>query len=86
MEIKRTFDNMPRLVFWRIDDAMVFLIPFSLGILFGNLVLMLCAFAAYLVYKKLRRKQGSLNLKALIYWTFGHGFSKIPSHVRRIRR
>lgn len=86
MEIKRTLNNMPRLVFWRIDDVLITLVPFSFGLLIGSFSVMLGSFVGTYFYRKIRKQKGSLNVKALIYWVFGEGFAKIPSHIRRIRR
>jgi len=86
MEIKKTLNNTPRLVFWRIDDASAFLIPFSLGVLFGSLFMILSGFFCAWLYRRVRKRYGEINYKALIYWVFGTGFSNIPSYARRIRR
>lgn len=86
MKIKKTLNNMPRLVFWRIDDALVFLIPFSLGVLFGSLFLSICGFFCVGLYRRMRKRNGEINFKALLYWIFGTGFKNIPSYIRRIRR
>lgn len=86
MEIKRTLDNVPRFVFWRIDEVIITLIPFSIGLLCGSLWVMVGSFVVALIYRKFRKKTENLNLKALIYWVFGEGFANIPSHIRRIRR
>jgi len=77
---------MPRLVFWRIDDALVLLIPFSFGILFGSILLMIGAFANVWLYRRIRKQNGQVNFKAWSYWTFGLGTLKVPSHIRRFRR
>lgn len=86
MEIKKTLNNTPRLVFWRIDDALIMLIPFAIGVLFGSLLLIAGSFISSYYYRKIRKQQGNINLKALVYWVFGSGFTNIPSHIRRIRR
>lgn len=86
MEIKRTLNNMPRLVFWRIDDVFVALVPFFAGLIFGSLLLMIGSFIGLYVYRNMRKRTGDLNLKAVIYWVFGEGFANVPSHIRRIRR
>lgn len=86
MEIKRTLDHMPRLVFWRIDEALMLIIPFALGVLFGSLSIIIGAFFSGWFYKKIRKRWKEINIRALIYWIFGTGFSQIPSHMRKIRR
>ena len=86
MEIKKTLDNMPRLIFWRVDEALTLILPFMLGVLFGSLWLILGSFGCVLFYRRLRKKNEELNFKALSYWVFGVGFSSIPSHIRRFRR
>jgi type IV conjugative transfer system protein TraL len=86
MNVKKTLNNMPRLVFWRIDDALVMIIPFALGILFGSILMVFGSFIGAYFYRKLRKRNGNINIKAWIYWIFGPGYSNIPSHIRRIRR
>lgn len=86
MEIKKTLDHIPRLIFWRIDDALILLIPFSMGILFGSFILMGGSSVGVWFYRWTRKRYGETNLKALSYWIFGTGNSKIPSHIRRFRR
>lgn len=86
MQVKKTLDNVPRLVFWRIDDAAVFLVPFSLGVLFGSLSIITAAGLCVFLYRRTRKRGGNVNYKAKMYWLFGAGFPKQPSHVRRIRR
>jgi len=85
MKIKKTLDNMPRLVFWRVDDLLVFLLPFTLGILFGSIVLVGVGFVSVWLYRKIRKRNREINLKAYLYWTLGKGFSQIPSYMRRMR-
>jgi type IV conjugative transfer system protein TraL len=86
MKIKKTLNNIPRLVFWRIDDAFVFLMPFTLGVLFGSLLLMGLGVLSIWLYRSIRKRNQSMNFNALMYWLLGYGFNKIPSHMRRIRR
>lgn len=86
MEIKKTLDNVPRLIFWRIDEAFTFIIPFMLGVLFGSLWLVIGSFVCALSYRKIRKKNEELSFRALSYWVFGVGFSNIPSYIRRFRR
>jgi hypothetical protein len=77
---------MPRLVFWRVDDALILLIPFSLSVLFGSLLLMIAGFVSVSAYRKIRKRSGGMNFKTFLYWRLGAGFSKVPSHMRIIRR
>lgn len=84
--IKKTLDNIPRFVFWRIDDALVVIIPFSLGVLLGSLFFMGSGFVGAYIYRKFRKKNRHINVKGAFYWVFGSGFPKIPSYIRRIRK
>jgi type IV conjugative transfer system protein TraL len=86
MEIKKTLDNAPRLVFWRADEALIVLIPFSLGVLFGSILLMIGGFVCALLYRRIRKQNREINVKALLYWYLGAGFRNVPSHIRRIRK
>jgi type IV conjugative transfer system protein TraL len=86
MEIKKTLDNTPRLIFWPVDEAMMLIIPFMLGVLFGSLLIVLGSFIYAFSYRKFRKKNKEHNFKALSYWLFGVGFQKIPSYIRRFRR
>lgn len=76
---------MPRLVFWRIDDAFMLLIPFSLGVLLGSLLLIGGSFLNVIFFRRFRKRNKHINYRALAYWIFGVG-SKVPSHIRRVRR
>ena len=86
IEIKKTLNNTPRLVFWRIDDALGFLIPFSLGMLNGSILLIGSGFFSIWLIRRIRKRYGDINFRAFAYWTFGSGFSGIPSYIRRIRQ
>jgi type IV conjugative transfer system protein TraL len=86
MRIIKTLDNIPRLVFWRLDDALMTLIPFSVGMLLGSLFLMLGGFFCTYIYRKVRKRNNRVNFKALLYWVLGSGFAHVPSHKRRLRR
>jgi type IV conjugative transfer system protein TraL len=86
MEIKKTLDHMPRLIFWRVDEAFIFIFSFTLSMLFGSLLLFLGSIILVLLYRKFRKKSDGLNLKAMAYWVFGAGFPRIPSYIRKFRR
>lgn len=77
---------MPRLIFWRIDEALMLIIPFSLGVLFGSLLLMIAGFFTAVFYRRIRKRNKEINFRALLYWVFGSGYPTIPSHIRRFRR
>ncbi len=85
-EVFKTLDNSPRVLFWRLDDFIVFTSTFWLGMLFGNIWLMLGGFILKWVYGKIKKQLQHLNVWALLYWNFQIGWNCFPpSYKRRLR-
>jgi type IV conjugative transfer system protein TraL len=87
METLKTLDHIPRLLFWRIDDVFIMFAPMMLGVLFGNLVLILSGFIARWAYAKFRKRFAQMHFHGFLYWTLGYGLKRLPpSYARRFRR
>lgn len=67
--IIKTLDNTPRLIFFKIDDVAVVIIPFFIGMFFGLLWLMPLGFVLVFFYGKLKKKYPRSILQHYAYWT-----------------
>jgi type IV conjugative transfer system protein TraL len=66
--VLKTLDNMPRFIFWPIDEFIILIIAFFLGLCMSSLLIMLSGLIPWFYYKKLKKKnkQGSFIHK--MYW------------------
>jgi len=85
--IPKHLDDTERWLFWTIDEALVLIAPFILGIMLNFYITgMLMSIICYLSYKKFKR-MGTQNLiQYLLYWYFPRWLSGLkytpPSYIR----
>lgn len=88
--IIKTLDNMPRFFFWGMDEFILMVTPFFIGILLGSVLLMILGIVLKPFYTKLKRRYPNGFLKHKLYWNIPKSvFSKMgifkklpPSHYR----
>lgn len=73
--IFKTLDNPTRLLFWKLDEFFILLIPFVLGVLFGNILLVVGALLKY-PYARMKKKLSHRTIQHYIYWY-------LPTHICR---
>lgn len=86
----KTLNNMPRFLFWGIDEFMCLIIPFISGVLIGSFLLMLSAIPIKHAYALVKKINPRGSLKHRLYWTLPHSFFRScgflknlpPSHKR----
>jgi len=64
----KTLDNMPRILFWTIDEVLLVVGQFFLGIFIGNLWLTFLGFVLRYVYMKVKKTMPTGTLSHRIYW------------------
>jgi type IV conjugative transfer system protein TraL len=64
----KTLDNLPRVLFWEIDDFLCLACPIFLGIVFGCLSIALAGLVIKPIYGKIKRKMPCGTYKHRIYW------------------
>lgn len=88
--IIKTLDNMPRMLFWGIDEFVIMFAPVFLGIVMGSVVVMVSGFFAKYFYSKQRNRFPRGYIRHVLYWSlpkdvfikFGALKQVPPSHVR----
>jgi len=86
--IPKHLDDPPRLIFWTIDEVIIFLVPFTLlvigrGMIFSGLIISITLFW---LMRKIKQDRGHAFLLAFLYWHLpGKKNNKrlfCPSHIR----
>ncbi len=76
-------DRPVRLLFWSIDELIVMMLPFLIGIFSGSFTVIVVGVVVYRVYRKNKRRTSSKRIKALLYWYLPCRFPwMIPSYQR----
>lgn len=67
--IFKSLDNPMRILFWNVDEFLMFVIPFFLGIIFGNVIIsiLIIGLVIYL-YKKFKKKYRKFYFSHVMYW------------------
>lgn len=69
--IPHALDNPMRIIIWTIDEAMVILLPFMIGLWLDWLVSSLFISAiAYTLLRKLKKQHDAYYIVKMIYWYF----------------
>lgn len=69
--IIKTIDNMPRILFWRMDEFSIMILPFFLGISIGGYLGLFAIFSGPFLkcfYSKICKKYPKGTLQHLLYW------------------
>jgi len=83
--VPRHLDDPPKFLLWSLDEAMVLLVPFIIGVLLSQVVIgMVLGVLSMLMVRRLKSKEGSNILFSLLYWHFPiNRFSHTPpSYIR----
>jgi|SaaInlStandDraft_3_1057020.scaffolds.fasta_scaffold31389_2 conjugal transfer pilus assembly protein TraL len=90
--IIKSLDNLPRFLFWSLDDFLVMVIPFFIGMVMESLLVMVMGVLIRPFYSKLKRRYPHGSLKHFIYWYFPHEacsksgcFKNLPPSHKRER-
>jgi type IV conjugative transfer system protein TraL len=86
----KTLNNMPRFLFWGMDEFMCLVIPFILGALCGSFLLMISALPIKHAYAQVKKWNPRGTFKHRLYWALPHRFFRScgffmnlpPSHKR----
>ena len=65
----KTLDNPIRILFWSLDDFLVFAVPLFLSLCFGSLLFLLAGFILKPFYSRLKKRFPNGSLKHKIYWS-----------------
>lgn len=90
--ITKTLDNIPRFLFWNIDEFILMVTPLLIGIIASNPLLMLSGLGLKMAYVRLKKRFFAGSIKLILYWYFPTKafycmgvFTSLPqSHVRFI--
>lgn len=76
-------DRPVRLLFWSLDELVVMMIPFLVGIFSGSFVVILVGIVLYRFYRKNKRRYSAKRIKSLLYWYLpGRFVWMMPSYQR----
>lgn len=76
-------DRPVRLLFWSLDELVVMMLPFLIGIFTGSILVILIGLVLYRLYRKNKRRYSAKRIKALLYWYLPGRFRwMIPSYQR----
>lgn len=67
-KIYKTLDNVPRVLFWPIDEFLVLVIPMFLGVLIGSFLLMVLGIALKPFYMKAKKAFPKGSMIHRLYW------------------
>ena len=59
---------MPRVLFWRVDEFAIIVVPIFLGLLIGSILFMTLGFLLKPFYSRLKKKYPRGTLKHKLYW------------------
>lgn len=90
--VVKTIDNTPRVLFWKIDEFFILIIPLCLGLVLGSILLFALGPLSKHYYSKMKKKYPRGTFKHRLYWMLPKQFfkrsrklTKIPaSHVRKL--
>lgn len=88
--VLKTIDNTARILFWRVDEVFIVMIPFIVGFLFSSILVMFLGFTLRYCYSRLRKNSYKM-LQHRLYWYLPTDafvktgiFKNIPrSHLRK---
>lgn len=76
-------DRPIRLLFWTLDEMVIMMLPFLMGLLLGSVVVMLGGVVLYRIYRKYKRRLSLSRVRALMYWYLpGRWRTMLPSYQR----
>lgn len=74
-QIFKTLDHPPRILFWKIDEFAVMVIPIFLAIALGNLLIALAVFLK-IPYSRFKRSFSHRSLQHYLYWYLPTAYMK----------
>lgn len=85
--IPKHLDDPERWLFWTVDEALVLIAPFFLGVMLNfYLIGMIMSITLYLLYRKFKSTGANNLIQYMIYWYFPHYMSGLkhtpPSYIR----
>lgn len=76
-------DRPVRLLFWTMDEIVVMMVPFLIGIMASSFTVFGVGIVLYRVYRKYKRRYSNRYIKALLYWYLPGKFKwMLPSYKR----
>lgn len=89
-QVLKTIDNMPRILFWRVDEFSMLAIPFFLGVGLGSALVILSGPIIKYFYSKIIKKYPKGTFRHKLYWNLpkevfdrsGKLKKLPPSHIR----
>ncbi len=88
--IPQYLDELPRLILWPIDEAIIFLAPFTLLAIGGGYLVFgfFTSITLHLCLRRLKQGRGHAFLMALLYWHLPHPIARTkfapPSYIREV--
>lgn len=90
--IIKTLDNPPRMLFWDLDEFLVMITPFFVGMILSSILVMVSGFFLKIAYSSLKKEGQKGPIRHRAYWLIPQGVNrscgvlkKIPgSHIRRV--
>ncbi|MEE9452338.1 MAG: type IV conjugative transfer system protein TraL [Gammaproteobacteria bacterium] len=88
--IPKHLDDPPRLLFWSMDEIIVFVVPFMLLVLGRGLIItgILTSMALVWALRQAKQERGQAHLLALLYWHLPSRTKlkrlSCPSHIREV--
>ncbi|PJD94543.1 MAG: type IV conjugative transfer system protein TraL [Parachlamydia sp.] len=64
----KTIDNMPRVIFWRMDEFIVMILPFFIGVCLGSILVTISGPFLKYFYTKTLKKYPTGTLQHRLYW------------------
>jgi len=85
--IPKHLDDPERWLFWTVDEALILIAPFFLGVMMDfYLIGIVMSITLYLLYKKFKSTGADNLIQYLIYWYFPKWLSGLkatpPSYIR----
>ncbi len=93
--IFKSLDNPIRILFWNVDEFLLIVIPFFIGLIFGSVVVSVLTISIVIyLYKKFKKRYRKLYFSHLMYWNLPTGkmkkigiYKSLPfSHIREYFR
>jgi type IV conjugative transfer system protein TraL len=80
----KTLDNMPRLIFWPIDDVLIVIVPFFVGLCVSSFLIMLSGLVLKIFYKKIKRRYPRGAFLHRMYWSLPKSAFQMAGILKQI--